>query len=134
MDLLPTVPNRIANASLGVVPSVAFVLQASEAGWALAAALACLPLAVRGWRMGVRCEQGHLVVRGLVWSRRIERGRITGLTDFPAVRWIDRGGRRRWTPVLALVRASGEPASADDRKRENEARLRRWVAGRRRRR
>ncbi|GAA2804745.1 hypothetical protein [Streptomyces showdoensis] len=133
MRLLPTTPNRCANTIPGVAPAVLLAVHAAEsgAGWALAAALASLVFAVRGWRLGVRCEPGRLVVHGYLRTRRIDRSRITGVTDFPAVRWTAPGGRERWTPVLAFLGTSEETAGTRRRKRENVARLRRWAAGRR---
>ncbi|HEY9369816.1 hypothetical protein [Streptomyces sp.] len=133
VELVPTVPNRIANTVLGGAPAVGFAVYAAQgAGWAAAVALAFLALAVRGWRAGVRCEPGRLVVRGYLWTRRIERSRITAVTDFPAVRWTARRGRPRWTPILVLVASPAETAGVYRRKQENTARLRRWATGRRR--
>ncbi|MEV7276683.1 hypothetical protein [Streptomyces sp. NPDC093111] len=134
MRLLPTTLNRVANTIPGSAPAVGFAVHAAEtaAGWAAAAALASLVLAVRGWRLGVRCEPGHLVVSGYLRSRRIDRSRITGVTDFPAVRWTAPGGGKRWTPVLAFLGTSEETAGTYRRKRENVVRLRRWAGGRRR--
>ncbi|MFE1379956.1 hypothetical protein ACFW6S_13535 [Streptomyces sp. NPDC058740] len=132
MELLPTNLNRVANASLGGVTAVVFAVYAAEATWAVGAVPLCLALAVRGWRAGVRCEPGRLVVRGYLWTRRIERARITRVTDFPAVRWTTPGGGKRWTPVLAFVATPEEPAGSRTRKRDSAARLRTWATGRRR--
>ncbi|MEV5974815.1 hypothetical protein [Streptomyces sp. NPDC051921] len=132
MELLPTTPNRIANTVLGGAPAVGLAVPAAEgSGVAAAAALAFLVVAVRGWRVGVRCERDRLVVRGFLWTRRVDRARIGAVTGFPAVRWTSRRGGRRWTPVLALLDSAGEEtAGSYARKRENLARLRRWAARR----
>ncbi|MFI8822859.1 hypothetical protein [Streptomyces sp. NPDC053431] len=126
MELLPTPLNRIAHTALGGAPAVAFVMAAVEGTrWAGAAALLFLPVAVRGWWVGVRCERDRLVVRGFLWTRRIERARIGAVTGFPAVRWTSRRGGRRWTPVLAFMGDESELGGSYARKRENVARLRR---------
>ncbi|MFI1655693.1 hypothetical protein ACH4ZU_12400 [Streptomyces sp. NPDC020472] len=133
-ELVPTAVNRLANTALGLVPGAGFLVYGAGAGagWeraaAVAAALACGILAVRGFRAGVRCEAERLVVRGFVWTRVIPRAAVTGVTGFPAVRWTTPGGRRRWTPVTALVEASEEKEGTRSRKRAGVARLRRWAA------
>ncbi|MFG3345012.1 hypothetical protein ACGF1Z_08085 [Streptomyces sp. NPDC048018] len=131
MELRPTTPNRIAHTALGGAPAVGLAVWAAEgSAVAAAAALAALAVAVRGWRVGVRCEHDRLVVRGFLWTRRLDRARIGAVTAFPAVRWTSRRGGRRWTPVLAFLEAPEETAGARDRKRENLARLRRWATAR----
>lgn len=133
-ELVPTLVNRLANTLPGLAPGAGLLVYgaADGTGWgrasAVAAALACLVLAVRGFRAGVRCEARRLVVRGFVRTRVIPRAAVTGVTDFPAVRWTTPGGRRRWTPVTAFVEASEEAGGTRSRKRSNTVRLRRWAA------
>ena len=82
---------------------------------------------VRGAFMGVVLDDDHIVVRGLLYSRRIPMASITSVTYFPAVRWTSPSGRSRWTPISALMAAPRNTdasvnemlASADD--------LRFWV-------
>ena len=135
MELRPTAVNRVAHAGLGLVPGV---LAAGEGVRATGAAdrvtagviaVLCAVLAVRGYRLGVRCAAGRLTVRGWLWTRTIERDRVTEVTGFPAVRWTAPSGRRRWTPVGAFVSDGGELAAVRRSKRDNRAALRRWVAG-----
>ncbi|WP_369143896.1 hypothetical protein [Streptomyces sp. R44] len=134
--LLPTLANRVANTTLGLASALGCVQYGVEAGtgWQRAAAmvalLGCGTLAVRGYRAGVRCEAERLVVRGYVWTRVIPRAAVTGVTDFPAVRWTSPRGRSRWTPVAVFSTLSGETAGVRARKRSNTARLRRWAARR----
>ncbi|KQX53230.1 MULTISPECIES: hypothetical protein [unclassified Streptomyces] len=135
MELVPTLVNRLANTGLGLAPGVGFAVYAVEAGAArqraaaVAAVLACAIVAVRGFRAGVRCEAGRLVVRGFVWTRSIPRSSVTEVTPFPAVRWTTPGGRRRWTPLWAFTEPTEGTRGAQSRKRTNTTRLRRWAAG-----
>ncbi|MEV6104696.1 hypothetical protein AB0M28_08265 [Streptomyces sp. NPDC051940] len=50
------------------------------------------------------------------------------MTGFPALRWTAPGGRRRWTPVIAFMTASGESARTAQAKERSVHRLRRWAA------
>ena len=76
----------------------------------------------RGVVMGVVLEDDHIVVRGLLYSRRIPIPSVTAVTYFPAVKWKSASGRSRWTPVSALMAAPRNTdasvnemlASADD--------------------
>ncbi|MFI8290774.1 hypothetical protein ACIGBL_16755 [Streptomyces sp. NPDC085614] len=135
MELRPTAVNRAANAGLGLVPGVLACVEGVRATGAADRATAgviaalCAVIAVRGYRVGVRCAAGRLTVRGWLWTRTIERDRITAVTGFPAVRWTAPSGRRRWTPVGAFVGNEGELAGVRRRKRDNRAALRRWAAG-----
>ncbi|MGW1531046.1 hypothetical protein [Streptomyces aureus] len=131
---LPT-RNRLANAALGVVPAVAGVACALDAGsWpprlgAAAAVTGFAVLAVRGYRLGVTWDQRRLTVRGHLRTRVIHREQITEITDFPAVRWRTPEGRTRWTPLTDLVTASGEFAKTRHRKERSLKKLRGWLAG-----
>ncbi|SED51707.1 hypothetical protein [Streptomyces sp. TLI_105] len=131
---MPTPANRAANAALGLALGLGSLAYGAEAGtgWERAAVvvavLGCGILAVRGFRAGVRCEAERLVVRGFVRTRVIPRAAVTGVTDFPSVRWTSPRGRPRWTPVTVFAEVSGETGGARSRKRGNTARLRRWAA------
>ncbi|MFF7436509.1 hypothetical protein [Streptomyces sp. NPDC008122] len=133
-ELVPALVDRPADTLPGLVPGVGLLLYGAEdgTGWgrasAVAAALACGVLAVRGFRAGVRCEARRLVVRGFVWTRVIPRAAVTGVTGFPAVRWTAPGGRRRWAPVTAFVEVSEETGGTRSRKRSSTVSLRRWAA------
>ncbi|MFF8376362.1 hypothetical protein ACF07V_09570 [Streptomyces sp. NPDC015661] len=134
VEIVPAFANRVANGVLGVVfglGSLLYGTQAEEA-WARVAAavvgLGCAVLAVRGYRAGVRCEGGRLVVRGFLWTRVVPRAAVDAVTDFPAVRWTTPAGRKRWTPVTAFATVSGETAGARSRKLAGTAKLRRWAA------
>jgi len=65
-------------------------------------------VAVRGYRLGVTCRDGQVLVRGLSWSRTVRADRVTELTLFPALRWEADTGRARWTPILAFWSTGGE--------------------------
>jgi hypothetical protein len=63
-------------------------------------------LAVRGYRLGVEAQDDDVVVHGLLRSRRA----LTAVTLFPALRWRDKRGRVRWTPVIAFADLNGSIA------------------------
>ena len=97
----------------------------------LAAALVGLGalVAVRSMRIGIECRNGAVRVRGLLRSRTVPRASIEDITRFPALRWRDRDGRRRWTPIVFLMDSS---RGLDSFRRHNArelTRLRRWVRG-----
>lgn len=127
--------NRLANAALGVVPAVAGVAYGLDAGsqpprlGAAAVVTGFAVLAVRGCRLGVTWEQARLTVRGYLRTRVIHREQITAITNFPVVRWRTPEGRTRWTPLTALVTASGELAKTRHRKERSLKKLRGWLAG-----
>lgn len=133
MQLSPTPLNRLANSCLGVVPAVAGIAYAAQADHAvsrLAAGLAVIAfavLAVRGYRLGVTCEHARMTVRGYLRTRVIDREHISEVTDFPAVRWTDRTGRARWTPLVAFRTSPGEFPATRLRKERAVSRLRRWA-------
>ncbi|MEV8049104.1 hypothetical protein [Streptomyces bacillaris] len=133
MQLSPTPLNRLANSCLGVVPAVAGIAYAAQADHAvsrLAAGLAVIAfavLAVRGYRLGVTCEHARMTVRGYLRTRVIDREHISEVTDFPAVRWTDRTGRARWTPLVALRTSPGEFPATRLRKEHAVSKLRRWA-------
>lgn len=107
MHLRPAIVNRIANAGPGfilIVVGAAVFLEANLRIGAAGAAVSALGvvLLIRGFRMSVECRDGSLTVHGLLRSRAIARRAVTEVTDFPAIRWVDRSERRRWTPLLLL--------------------------------
>ena len=80
-------------------------------------------IAVRSMRLGVRCGNGAVRVRGLV----LTRASIEDVTSFPALRWRDRAGRPRWTPIMWMA---GSPRALDRYRAHNArelGRLRKWV-------
>ena len=109
MELSPSTLGRLANSGLGAVPAVAGVAYAAQASTSFARLAACFAvvgfavLAVRGYQLGVVCEHSRMVVRGYLCTRVISRERITGITDFPAVRWTAHTGGKRWTPITAFM-------------------------------
>ncbi|MFB8124077.1 hypothetical protein ACFVG1_01575 [Streptomyces bacillaris] len=133
MQLSPTPLNRLANSCLGVVPAVAgiaYAVQADHGVLRLAAGLVVIAfavLAVRGYRLGVTCEHARMTVRGYLRTRVIDRERISEVTDFSAVRWTDRTGRKRWTPLLALRTSPAEFPAIRLHKERAVSRLRRWA-------
>lgn len=133
MELLPPLAARLANGCLGALGTAASAAYAAgaEGASALAAAGAVALgsgwLAVRGYRLRVVCADGRVTVHGFLRTRVIPRAAVSEVTDLPAVKWTTASGRRRWTPVTALIGFSGElPGIARD-KRRGLAELRRWV-------
>ncbi|MDK1476650.1 hypothetical protein QNO07_25145 [Streptomyces sp. 549] len=133
MELFPSMSNRLANSALGVLPAVgglAYAVQAEGGVQRLVAWLAVIgstSLAARGYRLGVTCDRTTATIRGYLRTRVIEKERITGITDFPAVSWTTRSGRRRWTPISAFLTSPAETAGTRMSKEQNTAKLRRWV-------
>jgi hypothetical protein len=72
-------------------------------GCAAVVAALGLVLAVRGYRLSVRCDSKALIVRGMFRSRRISKLSIRAITVFPAVRWSSSSGRIAWTPIIAFA-------------------------------
>jgi hypothetical protein len=133
MELSPSRGTRLANSCLGVVPAVVCTAYAVSATgpWprvaALLAFLASAAVAVRGYRLGVTCVNTDVTVRGYLRTRVIPRDSITAITDFPAVRWTAPNGRKRWTPISALMTSSREPVRITEAKEDALAQLRQWV-------
>ncbi|MFE4702432.1 hypothetical protein ACFRIC_35720 [Streptomyces sp. NPDC056738] len=125
--------NRLANSSLGGLPGVvgvAYVVQAEGGvprGLAVLGVLGFSVLAVRGYRLGVTYDHARITVRGYLRTRVVDRGDITGITDFPAVRWTSRDGRTRWTPLTAFVTGAGETSASRVRKEHAVRKLRQWA-------
>jgi len=71
--------------------------------------LSCMVLvmyvAVRGSRMGVRVRPDLIVVRGCLWTRTVGRGDTRGISRgfAPMLRWIDRFGRVRRSPLVMFM-------------------------------
>ena len=133
MELTPLTLNRLANSILGVGPAAGGIAYAVRADGVLPRLAACLAvigfavIAIRGYRLGVRCEQATLVVRGYLRTRVIARESITGITDFPAVRWTTHRGRKRWTPITAFMTSTGEIPATRLHKERALGKLRRWA-------
>ncbi|MDX3071195.1 hypothetical protein [Streptomyces sp. MI02-7b] len=126
-------PYRLASGFLGafpLAPCLAFATEANTpAAWLATgpAMIGFAALAVRGYRLGVTHEHSRVVIRGYLRTRVIERARITQITDFPAVRWTAGNGRRRWTPLTALMTSPGEMAASRLRKERALKKLRAWA-------
>ncbi|MEU0437666.1 hypothetical protein ABZ153_39975 [Streptomyces sp. NPDC006290] len=133
MELLPRRVNRVANSALGAIPAVVAIAYLAQAGDTLPRLVACLALtgfaviAVRGCRLGVRYEHGTLMVRGYLRTRVIARESITGITDFPAVRWTTPRGHKRWTPIAAFMTSPNEISASRLHKARAVGKLRRWA-------
>ncbi|MEU6227151.1 hypothetical protein [Streptomyces sp. NPDC047042] len=139
MELAPPRVGRIANSCLGVLPGVASVLYGAQATavvprlWAGLVLVFSVVIAVRGYRLSIACGEAGLTVRGYLRTRTIPRSSITAITDFPAVRWTDPRGRRRWSPMLVLHRDYHETAGSVASKKKNLAALCNWLQPRKRR-
>ncbi|MET8081296.1 hypothetical protein [Streptomyces sp. NPDC005303] len=139
MELAPSRRGRVANSGLGALPAAVTILYAAQTTAAFPRLSACVVLsasviiAVRGYRLCVTCENTELTVRGYLRTRTIPRSSITEITDFPAVRWTDPSGRRRWSPLWVLHRGPHETAGIAASKNRNIAALRNWLQPRKRR-
>lgn len=83
-------------------------------------------LAIRGYRLGVRCDSDTFTVRGIFRSRTIDRSMILDITAFPAVRWTSRSGTTIWTPIIAFAEPGTVIASVANRNEQAIAELERW--------
>ncbi|MFF3885907.1 hypothetical protein [Streptomyces sp. NPDC001914] len=125
--------NRLANSGIGVVPGVAGVGYAVQADGGVHRVLAVsvvvgfAVLAVRGYRLGVTYDHARITIRGYLRTRVIDRGDITEVTDFPAVRWTSRNGRGRWTPLTVFVTSGGEFSSTRMHKERAVVKVRQWA-------
>jgi hypothetical protein len=133
VELSPSMANRLANSSLGAVPAAAGVAYAAQASAGFARLAACFAviafvvLAIRGYRLGVTCEHGRMVIRGYLGTRVITRECITEITDFPAARWTAHTGRKRWTPITAFMTSPSETSATRLHKDRATKKLRRWA-------
>ncbi|MEU7382606.1 hypothetical protein AB0A91_21940 [Streptomyces sp. NPDC042207] len=133
MEQSTSTPNRLANSGLGAVPAVvrlAYATQADTAIARLAAGLGVIgfaALTVRGYRLSVTYEHSRLVIHGYLRTRVIDRKRITEITDFPAVRWTARNGRKRWPPLTAFMTSPGEISATRLQKDRVIRKLRQWA-------
>lgn len=133
MELSPSMLNRLANSGLGAIPAVggvAYATQASDGSPRLAAWAAVIGLVfitVRGYRLGVTCDNSKATIRGYLRTRVITREHITAVSDFPAIRWTTRTGRKRWTPITAFITSPSETAGSRLSKERIIAKLRRWA-------
>jgi hypothetical protein len=108
--LRPLRISRFANCTPGVCATVIGALAGGDdslgpVGWVLAMILipAGTLLAVRGYRLSVRCDHTTITVYGLLRTRTILKASIIEITPFPAVRWQAPTGPLRWTPVSAFA-------------------------------
>lgn len=129
---------RVANTAPGavlVVMGLVLWWDAAVAAWrwplGIGAVALGLCVAVRGWRMEVVCEGGGVRVRGLLRTRVVPRGAVAEVSDWPAVRWTDATGRRRWTPLVMFATSPRMLRSAVRHHDEQVRRLRQWVHRRR---
>jgi hypothetical protein len=113
LRLRPLLVTRFANAFGGlVIPFIPFVVLLQEwnpddstaSAIAIPVGLVSLVLAVRGFRLGVMCGPVTVTVRGYWRSRTIPIADVLDLHEplLLSIRWRDRRGRRRKTPVLAF--------------------------------
>jgi hypothetical protein len=138
MELSPSRWGRIANSSLGVVPAAVSILYEAQATAVYPRLAVCLVLmvsaviTVRGYRLSVSCKNSEMTVRGYLRTRTIPRSSITEITDFPAARWTDPSGRRRWSPIWVFHVGPHETARITASKNRNIATLRHWLRPRKR--
>ena len=94
---------------------------------AVAGMSACFVTFVRSGFMKVVLEDDSVLIRGLLWSRRIPRAAITGVSNLPAVRWRDQAGRGHWSPILWMMTGGRTLEFINRHNREQLKRLRKWV-------
>lgn len=70
-------------------------------------------VSVRSLRVAVVVTDADVTYRGYLWSRRVPRGQVRRVTDFPCMVWDSGGGRSRWTPMPCFMQSSRSPESAN---------------------
>ena len=112
MIFRPGLATRLTLAFVGLaipVLAVVGVVNVELASWldsswvALAWFISVIYFPVRGYRMMVRVDADQVVIRGWWWTRTMPRTAVRTVTVFPALRWVDRAGRRRWSPLWMFV-------------------------------
>ncbi|SEG96943.1 hypothetical protein SAMN05444920_110161 [Nonomuraea solani] len=93
------------------------------------AAAASLIFVVRGFLMSVVCAPDAITVRGYPRSRTIPIADVLELDDglLFLLRWQDRRGRRRGTPVIAFTAPPSTLAFVVRHNDDCAARLREWI-------
>jgi len=134
--LVPARTTRVANSAPGSGLIALGLLLDIESSLAVAALVALgVALAVRGFRLAVVLDGEHLLVRGFLRSRRIDRATVESSalsrSNPVLLRWRDRRGRRRWTPLWAISTPAGTLFFAAATAEENAAVLRQWLRARR---
>ena len=81
----------------------------------------------RGAFMGVVLSDDDVVVRGLIYSRKIPIRAVTSVTSYPAVRWASNSGRARWTPISALMAAPRNPEAMVNQMSSSLYDVRLWI-------
>ncbi|MDH6181157.1 hypothetical protein M2152_001339 [Microbacteriaceae bacterium SG_E_30_P1] len=68
----------------------------------LAVALFFGVLGVRNWRCAVILRDRSIRIRGIAWSRTIDRSAVVGPTEFSWLAWRSPSGKNRVSPLVAL--------------------------------
>ena len=89
-------------------------------------------LAVRCWRMAVRCVDGTVTVRGFLLNRRIPANAVLAVTNetsesFPSIWWETPSGRRRRTRLNGFWVADRAGERELKHHKDQLARLRGWL-------
>ena len=133
MELRPLLITRIANVVGSLLIAAAGVGLWLDDGVEAALLLTGVGiwLALRAYWIGVDANDHTVKLRGLLWSRTIEIGRIRRITHVPAVSWTSPGGRPRWSPVFAFADAGGVMRLVAEHNERCTERLEGWIAARR---
>ena len=124
-------PHRLARAGCALAAVVILVPLWTEPvplGARLLLTALLVRAGLRSFRAGVAVGD-DVEVRGYLWSRRVPRASVLGVTGFPSVVWRDAAGRRHRSPILALM---ANPRGMPRVERERDARveqLRRLLRG-----
>ena len=57
-------------------------------------------IGIRNWRGAVFLTDDAIVIRGQLWSRRIERPAVVGVTEYSWLTWRATAGATRYSPLI----------------------------------
>lgn len=136
MWLRPLPITRLANCGPAVAAAVVLGVPAWQVGGPAGVAaiavvmLGCLVLCVRAFGMGVYLEGARATIHGQFRTVTIGRDQIVRVSDFPVVYWRDARGRKRRTPVIALMSNHRMLLPFRTRAESGTTRLRKWAGKR----
>ena len=98
---------RVSGLVILIVAMVPLVLVVTQ-GWfsfeavvgSVAWAALFATIGVRNWRGAVVLSKDSIYIRGQLWSRRIDRSAVVGVTEHSWLQWRGRSGSTRYSPLV----------------------------------
>ena len=76
-------------------------------------AFVLLVVAVRSLRLGLQVDDGTVIYRGYLLTRRVPSQQVRRVTDFPCLVWESASGRTWSSPMLCFVQSDRFPVRPD---------------------